>query len=97
MDSEPFNPQESQSDQQLPITPFNKKDQKLAQTTQVTTEMEEAEKEINLRNSNLTYRLSAYNPNTINEVDVGEKIYLRKLDEVEQIQEDVVNRVDKYF
>ena len=96
LDTEPVNPRESHPNQQ-PVTLFNKKDQKSTQTVQATTKMEDAEKEIEQKSSALTYRLTSYDPNSINEFDIGDKLHLRKLEEVEKIQEEVIDRVDRYL
>ena len=95
LDSEPFNPEVSQSIKQPPIAPPDRNESR--RLTQESPVMDAAEKEIVLRNQNLAFKIQAYNPNDIDETDVEEKIFLAKVEEVDQILEDVVGKIDKYF
>ena len=57
----------------------------------------EAEREIVLRNQNLTDKLQAYDPNDIDEIDVDKKVYLAKIEEIDHILDDLSGKVNKYL
>ena len=54
-----------------------------------------AEEEIVLRGWALARKLQAYLPENIEETDVEHTIYLTKMEEIDRIQEDVLEKIDK--
>ena len=95
LDSEPFNPEVSQSIKQPPIAPPDRNEPR--RMTQETRVMDAAEREIVLGNQNLTCKLKLYDPDDIDETDVNEKIFLAKIEEIDHIIQDVIGKVDKYL
>ena len=59
--------------------------------------MEEVEKEISLRNSELNFKLVSYTPDDIDESEVSKKIYLKKFTEIDETQEELVNLIDRFL
>ena len=59
--------------------------------------MDAAEEEIVLRSRALANKLKAYPPNGISDMDIEDKIYLAKLEEIDRIQEDVLGRIEKFL
>ena len=58
--------------------------------------MENVEREINLKNSNLNLKLASYTPEDVDEFDVGEKIYLKKFEEIDRIHGELANLINGF-
>ena len=58
--------------------------------------MENLEREINLKNSSLNLKLTSYTPEDVNEFDVGEKIYLKRFEEIDKIHGELANLINSF-
>ena len=59
--------------------------------------MENVEREINMKNSNLNLKLASYTPEDVDEFDVGEKIYLKKFKEIDKIHGELANLINGFI
>ena len=91
LDTEHFNPQESEPNKQPPIVLPSRITQRLTMNESA------AVKEIVLRGQVLTRKIQTYLPEDIDETDINEKIFLAEIEEVKLIQEDVLGKIDKFL